>query len=64
MLGENAFNGTGGQDGGAGVGSTFSLDAESKKELFLAPGAPRAAWIGMRYDFGKPKGIAAAANAD
>ena len=58
LLGENSFNGVGGVDGGAGVGSTFSLDAESKKELFLAPGAPRAAWIGMRYDFGKPKGSA------
>jgi outer membrane receptor protein involved in Fe transport len=54
LLGENAFNNN----------SEFSADADAKKELFLAPGAPRAAWIGMRYDFGKPKGIAAAANAD
>ena len=59
LLGENAFNGNN-NDGT----SDFSTDAGSKKELFLAPGAPRAAWIGMRYDFGKPKGIAAAANAD
>jgi outer membrane receptor protein involved in Fe transport len=55
LLGENAFIGT---------NSTFDAGNNSKKELFLAPGAPRAAWIGMRYDFGKPKGIAAAANAD
>jgi hypothetical protein len=60
LLGENAFNGTISNSNVSG----FATDAESKKELFLAPGAPRAAWIGMRYDFGKPKGIAAAANAD
>ncbi|MDP1659225.1 MAG: TonB-dependent receptor [Methylotenera sp.] len=50
LLGENAF---------IGAGSTFSADADSKKELFLAPGAPRAGWIGVRYDFGKPKSSAA-----
>ncbi|CAN4269698.1 CirA Outer membrane receptor proteins, mostly Fe transport [Methylophilaceae bacterium] len=55
MLGENSFNGT---------DNAFAANAASTKEMFLAPGAPRAAWIGMRYDFGKPKGIAAAANAD
>jgi len=55
LLGENAFIGT---------NSTFDAGNNSKKELFLAPGAPRAAWIGMRYDFGKPKGIAAAVDAD
>ena len=49
LLGENAF---------IGAGSTFDTTAGSSKELFLAPGAPRAAWIGMRYDFGKPKGSA------
>jgi len=49
MLGENAFNGTNGD----GVGNGFSTNAGSKKELFLAPGAPRAAWIGARYDFPK-----------
>ena len=54
LLGENSFNGT---------NNAFATDAESTKELFLAPGAPRAAWIGMRYDFGKPKG-SAVVNAD
>lgn len=49
LLGENAFNGTNGD----GVGNAFSTNAGSKKELFLAPGAPRAAWIGARYDFPK-----------
>ena len=49
LLGENAF---------VGANSTFDTGAGSSKELFLAPGAPRAAWIGMRYDFGKPKGSA------
>ena len=44
LLGENAFNASGG---------TFATDAETKKELFLAPGAPRAGWVGMRYDFPK-----------
>jgi outer membrane receptor protein involved in Fe transport len=43
LLGENIFNGT---------GNTFKTDADSHKELFLAPGAPRALWIGLRYDFG------------
>ena len=60
LLGENAFNGTAGD----GVGSEYSTNAGSKKEMFLAPGAPRAAWVGLRYDFGKPKGIAAAVDAD
>ncbi|HPH06834.1 MAG TPA: TonB-dependent receptor [Methylotenera sp.] len=46
LLGENMF---------VGAGNTFATDAESKKELFLAPGAPQAAWIGLRYDFNKPK---------
>lgn len=55
LLGENVFN---------AVGGTFATNADSKKELFLAPGAPRAAWIGMRYDFGKPKGVAAAVDSD
>jgi outer membrane receptor protein involved in Fe transport len=56
LLGENSFNGTN--------NNAFATNAESTKELFLAPGAPRAAWVGLRYDFGKPKGIAAAVDAD
>jgi outer membrane receptor protein involved in Fe transport len=49
LLGENAFT---------AAGNTFTTDANSKKELFLAPGAPRAGWVGVRYDFGKPKASA------
>lgn len=44
LLGENAFT---------AAGNTFATDAESRKELFLAPGAPRAGWVGVRYDFPK-----------
>ncbi len=46
MLGENWV------DGGAftGVGEPAKM---------IMPGAPRAGWIGLRYDFGKPKGSAA-----
>lgn len=50
LLGENSFT---------AAGSTFATDAESSKELFVAPGAPRAAWIGLRYDFGGAKATAA-----
>lgn len=50
LLGENAFT---------AAGNTFATDASSQKELFLAPGAPRAAWIGIRYDFGGSKKSAA-----
>ena len=46
LLGENIFNAT---------GNSFATDADSKKELFLAPGAPRAIWFGLRYDFGGSK---------
>jgi len=55
LLGENAF---------IGAGSTFDTAAGSNKELFLAPGAPRAGWIGLRYDFGKPKTSAASVDVD
>jgi len=53
LLGENIFNAAGG---------TFATDANSKKELFLAPGAPRAGWVGLRYDFSKPKAAVALGN--
>lgn len=53
LLGENAF---------IGAGSSFDTGAGSKKELFLAPGAPRAGWLGVRYDFGKPKASTASAD--
>ncbi|NOS97466.1 MAG: TonB-dependent receptor [Methylotenera sp.] len=55
LLGENAF---------IGAGSTFDTAAGSNKELFVAPGAPRAGWIGVRYDFGKPKTSAASVDVD
>ena len=55
LLGENAFN---------TPDNTYSTDNDTKKELFLAPGAPRAAWLGVRYDFGKPKGAVANVDAD
>jgi outer membrane receptor protein involved in Fe transport len=48
MLAANSFK---------GAGNTFN-DATAANETFLAPGAPRAGWIGLRYDFGKPKGAA------
>lgn len=55
LLGENAFT---------AAGNTFATDASSQKELFLAPGAPRAAWIGIRYDFGGSKKSAASVDID
>lgn len=55
LLGENVFT---------AAGNGFATDANSKKELFLAPGAPRAGWIGLRYDFGKPKASAVSVDAD
>ena len=45
LLGQSSFTPNGAFGGGS-------------DETFLAPGAPRAGWIGMRYDFGKPKGSA------
>lgn len=32
--------------------------------LLLMPGAPRAGWVGVRYDFGKPKSSTSAVDAD
>lgn len=53
MLGQNAFN---------GAGNSFNADTGGwNNEKFLAPGAPRAAWVGLRYDFG---GAQHAAKAD
>lgn len=53
LLGENAFITPG--------TSAFDVTSGSTKEMFLAPGAPRAGWVGVRYDFDKPK---TTANAD
>lgn len=52
MLGENWI----GEDG------LFSGGEEPSKLLML--GAPRAAWVGMRYDFGKPVATSASVDAD
>lgn len=47
ILGENAFT---------GAGNTFSANSgDWATERFLAPGAPRAGWVGLRYDFGGAK---------
>ena len=51
MLGENWFNE--GQFAGSGEG-----------DRMLMLGAPRAGWVGVRYDFGKPKGTAANVDVD
>jgi outer membrane receptor protein involved in Fe transport len=55
---------TGGMFGENWIGSNgqFSGDDEAAKMLML--GAPRAAWVGMRYDFGKPVATAASVDAD
>ena len=46
MLGENWIK-----------NGVFSGGDEPSK--MIMPGAPRAGWIGLRYEFGKPKGSAA-----
>jgi hypothetical protein len=36
-----------------GAGNAFSDNSDLwRRETFVAPGAPRAAWIGVRYAFG------------
>lgn len=51
LLGENVFDATG----------AFATDPDNgSKDTFLAPGAPRAGWIGLRYEFGGAKGSSAA----
>ena len=40
-----------------GPGNTFVSDPNSwMREQFRSPAAPRAAWVGVTYEFGKPKG--------
>ncbi len=54
MLGANSF-----------VGASAAFDGNNaRNETFLAPGAPRAGWVGLRYDFGKPKTAAASVDVD
>ncbi len=56
ILGTNAFN---------MADRSFNADPTTwQAEQFQSPGAPRAGWIGLRYDFGKPKGSAAAVDVD
>ncbi|HQR60581.1 MAG TPA: TonB-dependent receptor, partial [Methylophilaceae bacterium] len=51
ILGENAFT---------GAGNSFSANSGNwEDERFLAPGAPRAGWVGLRYEFGGAKGSGA-----
>lgn len=47
LLGETLFNSNG----------TFA--GPESAQAFYAPGAPRAGWLGMRYEFGKPKATVA-----
>jgi outer membrane receptor protein involved in Fe transport len=35
--------------------SNGTFDGEERKMLGVIPGAPRAAWVGLRYEFGAPK---------
>jgi outer membrane receptor protein involved in Fe transport len=47
LLGQSGFDANGAFANGIGANETF-----------LAPGAPRAGWVGVRYEFGKPKSSA------
>jgi iron complex outermembrane receptor protein len=53
LLGQNGFDASGAFASGGGANETF-----------LAPGAPRAGWVGVRYDFGKPKSSTSAVDVD
>jgi outer membrane receptor protein involved in Fe transport len=55
LLGENWFEVNGGV-------ASFSGNGEGDRMLMV--GAPRAAWVGVRYDFGKPVATAASVDAD
>jgi outer membrane receptor protein involved in Fe transport len=49
--------------GQSGFGPNGGFVGDGAHQTFLAPGAPRAGWVGLRYDFGKPK-TSAAVDAD
>ena len=53
LLGKSGFDANGAFANGNGANETF-----------LAPGAPRAGWVGVRYDFGKPKSSTSAVDVD
>jgi len=47
ILGTNAFN---------TASKSFNTDPTGwQPEQFQSPGAPRAGWVGLRYEFSKPK---------
>lgn len=51
VLGTNAFNAS---------GRSFNTNPDEwVSEQFQSPGSPRAAWVGLRYEFDRPKGAAA-----
>ena len=56
MLGANPFDASGVMrtDGAAGNGTVNGRRSNAVGETFVAPGAPRTAWIGVRYEFGGP----------
>jgi outer membrane receptor protein involved in Fe transport len=63
----NIFNkkyATGGMLGENWIGSNGQFSGEGEGDRMLMVGAPRAAWVGMRYDFGKPVATAASVDAD
>ena len=51
ILGANVF----GSDGVPTVGGVSGVTQTSLSETFVSPGAPRAAWVGIRYEFGGKK---------
>jgi outer membrane receptor protein involved in Fe transport len=63
----NVFNkkyATGGMLGENWIGSNGQFSGEGEGDRMLMVGAPRAAWVGVRYDFGKPVATAASVDAD
>ena len=53
MLGTNPFDGNGVMrtDGAAANGTVNGQRSNSVGETFVAPGAPRTAWVGVRWQF-------------
>ena len=54
QLGADAFN----SSGNIGLSSTNTTKSGTIGDTFVAPGAPRSAWIGIRWDFGGSKSSA------
>ena len=50
-LGMNPLN----ADGTRRINGSYVNYSQSVSEAFVAPGAPRAAWVGVRYEFGGKK---------